>query len=248
MTTEDEEQTPEELLATMLVPVPDPIPDDHPYPEQVEACTRDLSLYRACLRQFSRGETKARVDARAGEKRMLAELDDLARVYAIATHSGIRAQLIEHGRLEPGASSRECLEAYARLIQEGDAAAAEIKRLRAQQEVDRKKAEARQRDALVAQARAGNRITPAEARHWRTQPLATVAAYLAQVQGMAIPSHVHLEPGSGAGSGQPTHRGKTYADMTGPERHELHSADPELFRIMRSAWQSAGRPAGEVSS
>lgn len=127
-------------------------------------------------------------------------------------------------------------------------------------------AEAQQLDAAIAQANAEKKLTPALEKDIRDQvasgdltikgaqfalkALQPIAALQqkqpAGPQGAAKPGEQPAAALSGEGvnaAGVPTFNGKTFAEMSGPERVELHRADGALFARMQATFKPVRKPA-----
>lgn len=117
-------------------------------------------------------------------------------------------------------------------------------------------AESSQLDAAITKAKAENRHTPAretEVRELLKNKDLTVAGAKAMVGTWGVVSALAAgadgakpgtggagSQGAGAGSGQLTWNGKTYAQLSSAERSKLHSENPELFAAMRKQASDAG--------
>lgn len=105
-------------------------------------------------------------------------------------------------------------------------------------------ADADKRTALIAQGKKDGKLTEPLIKLYAEKPLAEFEAFL-KVAPKVVPVNEGVtQPraaGAGADDGEaaPTHEGKTYEALTGPEKVALKASNPELFAQMRAHFNAS---------
>lgn len=162
--------------------------------------------------------------------------DDATDAQAATAITTLRGFVQSVEQLAGGKSGDEALG----VLQAYKAAHGELATLKEQIETNRKAAEEAEHAALLEQAQKDRKIMPAQAEFWRGQTLAALKGFLAVAT--PIVSGEQRQPGPDAApkgpQSAPTWQGKTYADLSGPERAKLHGEDAELAKQMRDHYHA----------
>jgi uncharacterized protein YdiU (UPF0061 family) len=137
--------------------------------------------------------------------------------------------------------------------------------LRAELAAKDKKIEDAERDAIMAADAVdpkGRKITPAMMDFWKGEPVAKLKAFLEKAPHVVQMSAVSQEPGtqtsgtnaggnagdSGASEVTLKHEGKSWDQMSGMDKADLHETNKEKYDQMRDDFKKRGRPAQKRAS
>lgn len=168
--------------------------------------------------------------------------------YALELDSGEAVQWASEDELAGGEGSPDdAAEEEEDESPKARALAVENKRLRALLAGSKKAAKTSGADALIAEAKASKKITPAleqEIRKVAAMSLPVAKALVSAMPKIAPLASVARPPARRVRPLDLTFAGKSYADLSLGEKHELATTDKELFDAMRVAHEAAQKSGG----
>jgi hypothetical protein len=137
-------------------------------------------------------------------------------------------------------------------IEAGKTAAAELVKSQARTKDLEAEKEATERAGIIAKLEVEKRLTPAQRDGFaKTANLETLREFAKTAPVIAAESQ-HHEAQAGASSAAAAapvkHDGKSYEDLTGPERIALRSSDKDTFNLLRNDWIARGQPLAKTTA
>lgn len=218
-----------ELMEISVVPIP-------ANPEAVAQEARAFNDQLRALVARSAQETSPM-------SKMILTLASLIPVLALSASASEEDALAEVGRLKSlerdvlGTTGAKSGAEAVGVIQAGKAALARVGELEAQVAEQAKAAEKAERSGLIAKARADKKLAPTLLGWAESCELASLKAFLAAAP--VIPQLAEVHDEAKAGSAALTHNGKSWAQMTPNEKHDLFHENRDLYVAMRDAANAA---------
>lgn len=207
-----------------------------PIPANPEAVAQEARAFNDQLRALV---ARSAQETPPMSTKTILTLASLVPVLALSASASEEDALAEVGRLKSlerdvlGTTGAKSGAEAIGVIQAGKAALARVGELEAQVAEQAKAAEKAERSGLIAKARADKKLAPTLLGWAESCELDSLKAFLAAAP--VIPQLAEVHDEARASDAAITHNGKSWAQMTPSEKHDLYHANRDLYVAMRDA-------------